>query len=327
MLKDLFKEAYEQIKKSKKIAIAGHLNPDGDCIGSICGLTLILEDMGKEVYPFCQGIGKHLSYIPGAKKLITYEGQGDFDLFIMVDLGDKARLGKCSALIESSKFSVNFDHHQANEGLCDIVIQDKKASSTCELITKFAIENSLPINNKAATALFAGIITDSNRFLYDTARSACMRIGADLLDLGADADTVYLNEYQKLNLNFLAFQGKVMGQAEFLNSGRISLANITRDLLKEYKLDMPEAEAVVDTLRNLDGVEIAVIVKDVEDNLQKLSLRSKEFYNVSKLAGEFSGGGHIKAAGASLNMTNEAAYNTVKERLSRIDLNPGVGKC
>ncbi len=324
MLKDLFEKTNDLIKKSNKVAIAGHLNPDGDCVGSICGLTLILEAMGKEVYPFCQITGKHLAYIPGTDKLLSYQGQKDFDLFIMVDLGDRARLGECSKLIEGSKFSINFDHHQVNEGICNLVIQEKEASSTCEIIARFAMDAGLPITENAATALFAGIITDSNRFLYDTARSACMRIGAGLLDLGADAKTVYLNEYQKMNPNFLAFQGKVISTAEFFNSGRIALANITGDMLSEYKLSMPEAEAVVDTLRNLDGVEIAVIVKDVEDKLQKLSLRSKEFYNVSKLASEFSGGGHIKAAGASLHMSNEKAYKTVKARLSEISLEPGA---
>lgn len=315
---ELYKEVLEEIKKANTVAIAGHVNPDGDCIGSICGLTMILEEMGKKVFPFSQLSGGHLSYIPGTDKLIKYNDESDFDLFIMVDLGDRARLGDLKDLPEKSKSSINFDHHQVNENICDLVLQVKEASSTCEIIADFAIKMGLPVTKDAATALYAGITTDSNRFLYDTARAACMRTSADLLDLGADAELVYFNEYQRLNPRFIAFQGQVIKNAEFLMSGKIAIANLNREMLKEFGISMPEAEGVVDSLRSLDGVEIAIIIKDIEENIQKLSFRSKEFFNVSELAAEFSGGGHIKASGATLNMSNKEAYNLLKNILLKI---------
>lgn len=300
------------LRKAQTIAIAGHVNPDGDCIGAINGLGLSLESMGKEVDRLCEEKPRHLSYIPGASTMVEVDPQKKYDVFVLLDLGDRPRMGKASRAMDRADFSLNFDHHQTNERICQLNSVIKDASSTCEILASFLQEEDFPIPKEAATALFAGLITDSNRFLYDTARSRAMRIGADLIDLGADADLVYLKEYQAIEPGLFAFQGKVVSEAEFLQGGRVALANVTQAMLKEYKISMSEAESAVDVLRNLSQVEVAVLVKNMTDDLQKISFRSKEFFNVSAVAEKFGGGGHIKAAGASIQGKNEDVYKQMK---------------
>lgn len=300
------------LRQAETIALAGHVNPDGDCIGAINGLGFALEALGKKVDRLCKEKPRHLAYIPGADKMIEIDPRKKYDVFVLLDLGDIPRMGEAVKAMENSKFSLSFDHHQTNGRVCQINSVIKDASSTCEILASFLKEEGFPIPKDAATALYAGLITDSNRFLYDTARARAMRIGADLIDLGADADLVYLKEYQAIEPSLFAFQGKVVSEAEFLQNGRVALANVTQAMLKEYAISMSEAESAVDVLRNLNQVEVAVLVKNMTDDLQKISFRSKEFFDVSKIAQELGGGGHIKAAGASIQGKNQEVYDRMR---------------
>lgn len=310
-----FREMGEQIRLAQNIAISGHINPDGDCLGAILGLGLALKDLGKEVDMIHAERPLHFSYLPGFRFLTPPDPIKGYDLFIMVDLGDKARLGPSAGLLDRSRVRINFDHHQTNEGVCDWVCQIRDASSTCEILASFLRDQKIPISKDAATALLAGIITDSNRFLYDTARARCMRVAADLIEAGADVKKIYLKEYQAVDPHMVAFTGHMVEKAAFLQEGRVALGLVSQEDLAHFQLTMPEAEGVVDQLRNLQGVELAVIVKEQAPKLSKLSLRSKRFFNVEALASSWGGGGHMKAAGASLAMPAKEAYQVVKEAL------------
>ena len=319
MTHPIWPEITRVIHQASSIAISGHVNPDGDCLGSILGLGLTLEALGKDVDMIHNERPRHLSYLPGFDRLQAIKRDKNYDLFIMVDLGDRARLKEAGVLLDRSKTSINFDHHQVNEGVCDLTCQRKDASSTCEILGDYLIDQGFFIPPEAATALFAGITTDSNRFMYDTARARCLRLAADLLDRGADPEWVYLHEYQSLDPRLFAFEGTVVDRADFLQEGRVALATVTQEDLSRYSITMGEAEGVVDILRNLDGVEVACLIKEMGEESTKLSFRSKLFFNVEEVARSFGGGGHIKAAGASLSFAKEEALNQVKAYFEGLD--------
>lgn len=307
------------LQEAETIAIAGHVHPDGDSYASVLGLGLALQDAGKKVDMLAEEQIAHFCYLPQFASLRPVDEASKYDLFIRVDLGDTQRMGRSEISLANSKHSINFDHHLSNDGSCEYAILDPKASSTCEIIAAFLLEQNWTISPDAATALYAGIITDSNRFLYDTASARTLRLAADLLDCGADAKSVFFHEYQNEKANRIAFEGAVVEQAEALHGGRVQLANITRTLIAHYDLEMPEAEGVVDTLRNLQGVEVAVILKEQTENIQKVSLRSKEYVNVAEIAKIFGGGGHTKAAGATIEGTNKEAYAALRKVLEGLE--------
>lgn len=307
------------IQSAQTIAISGHTNPDGDCLGSILGLGLSLEAMGKTVDMVHNETPRHLSYIPGFDRLVSVNKDKTYDLFIMVDLGDRERLKDSAVLLDQAKTSLNFDHHQVNEGVCDLTCQIKTASSTCEIIADFLIDQGFDLPKEAATALFAGITTDSNRFLYDTAGARCLRLAADLMDRGADPGWVYLHEYQSVEPRLFAFKGAVVERATFLQEGKVVLATVTQEDLKHYNITMGEAEGVVDVLRNLEGVEVACLLKETGKEETKLSLRSKRFFSVESVARAFGGGGHIKAAGATLDLPKDKALETMTQHFEDLD--------
>lgn len=312
-------QIYTILQKAKTVVITGHQNPDGDCLGSILGLGQSLEKAGKEVdFVLDDKIPDYLTYIPNVDKIKQVNTDKSYDLFIMVDIGDRERLGKAGQLMDKTSLSVCMDHHPTNEMICDYNLVKKDASSTCEVITDFLIRFDFPFSKNISTALFTGLITDTNRFLYQNARQAAMRIGADLLDRDADAELVYYNEYLKLDPDNYIFQAKMLESVEYLQEGKIVLLNLYQEKLSQYNKSLDDAEPIVALLKNIIGVEIACVIKEKADKEQKISLRSKLYYDVSSIAKEFGGGGHKQAAGCSLEMANGDAYNLIKERLEQV---------
>lgn len=297
-------QAKALIDAANRIAIAGHVNPDGDSYASVLGLGLALQEAGKEVDMLAEENNAHFSYLPAFSLLRAPDPDKSYDLFIRVDLGDTPRMGTAKIAFDHSKHSLNFDHHLTNDGLCDCAILDPKASSTCEIIARFLLETDMAFSADAATALYTGLITDSNRYLYDTSTARTLRIGADLMDRGADAQRVYFYEYQNENPHMVAFRGIVTEQVKQLHGGKVIVANITQEMLHHYGIAMPQAEGVVDDLRSLAGVEVAAILKEQDADTQKISFRSKAYFDVAAVAQKLGGGGHKKAAGATLHGSN-----------------------
>ncbi len=314
----LYDEARQAMEHSSTIAIAGHVNPDGDCYGSVLGLGLSLLACGKQVTMLAEDFYSHYSYIPGFERLQKADPEQNYDLFIRVDLGSRDRMGSAAMALDRSAFSINFDHHLDNDALCDIVIHQPEASSTCEILGDFIYETGLPMTADAATALYTGLTTDSNRFLYDSSGPRTLRIAARLMESGAEVQRIYLQEYQNEDPAMVMFRGDVIREALKLHEGRIVLANLTQERISRYGLSMPQAEGVVDDMRSLSGVEIAVILKEEAPDLQKISFRSKAYYDVSTLAAHFLGGGHKKAAGGRIEAGNAEAFERLRSFLEEI---------
>lgn len=315
----IFSDIFSKIKAAKTIALGGHDNPDGDCLGSILGLGLVLESMGKEVDLLSDEKPDHLSYIPAFDRLKKQDPNKKYDIFIRLDLGARNRMKNSIKAMDNSAFKINFDHHLENDYICDLTIHDPTASSTCQLVAEFLFNQQISISKEAATALYSGLITDSNRYLYDTASAETLEIGAGLLRAGADDRLIYLKEYQEEDPNFMAFTGQMIEEADFFHNGKVIAGNITIKKIEKYGLTMSEAESVVDRMRNLKGVELAVVMKEQNDKLQKLSFRSKLYYNVAELAGNFQGGGHMKAAGGRILTNNKEAYKELLAFLKNLD--------
>lgn len=312
-------EVIAALKRAKTVAIAAHLSPDGDALGSSLGLARALTLAGKEVTVLqTDDIPEHLHYLPGIDRMQKVESLDTpmhFDLFCLVDLGDIPRMGHAVEAMRASDLSVCIDHHRTNERVCDYNYVVPDASSTCEVIADLLFTAGFPVDADAATHLFAGLITDSNRFLYDNARAKAMRIGAELLDRGADANLIYKAEYQNVDRNMIAFQGHMLQNATVLHDGKVIACNVRQEDVAQFHLDLTAADVLVSEMKNIAGVEVAAVLKDKGPNAQKVSFRSKDYYDVSEVAQRFGGGGHLHAAGCTIEASNAEAFQLLLETL------------
>lgn len=307
---------FEQIDKANNILISAHITPDGDAIGSSFGLALILKEAGKNVkviknddYP------TNLEFL-FRDDLYFKDEFKEVDLFIAVDSADKERIGSASEYFDKAKDTAIIDHHITNEGYSnnDIVYMSSSAS---EMVAEIFIEGGYTIPTEAANYLYLGIMTDTYRFQYDSADQSTLRTAANLIELGADKKYIQEELYDRLDTNLLFLQCDVISNATRIGD-QIITAKITKDLLNKYDIDFDKAEGLVSMLRTIDGIEASAIVKEDTETTSKLSFRSQAKVDVSKLAVEFGGGGHVRASGATVEGNVDEVFEKLNRRMEKL---------
>lgn len=306
----------KSVQQSNNILISAHINPDGDSIGSSFGLALVLKHLGKNVkiiknddYP------KYLDFLY-REDLYLNSDMDEIDLFIALDSASIDRLGDSIKYFNKAKNTVCIDHHITNTGYAEmnLVIQ---SSSTCEILAYMLIENNIYIPEDAATYFYLGILTDTGRFNYQTSNSQTLRVAADLLDINADKNLIHDNLYEKMDASTIIFQSDMLKKATHIGD-KVILVDIKKTDIEKYGYTFDDVEGIVSLLRTIDGIEVACIVKEYEDDEQKLSFRSHNIIDVSEIAKEFGGGGHIRASGATVKGTNDEVFKLVQKRLEKL---------
>lgn len=321
-LETKFEQALDLIQSSHSIAISGHMNPDGDCIGACLGMMDLLKRMGKEpVILKNDNLPDYLSFLNPDHYYREDCFEKKFDLFILLDLGSINRAGKSSVTMEKAKKSLCFDHHvTTEEGETDLLLLDKKASSTCELIARFAKHCQLEMSPYAATALYTGLMTDSNRYLFATQTPKALRVGAWLMEQQADIKRVYRKLYQEKDLKKELVIFEYLKQAKSLQDGKILMTSIRKKDLEKQGMDFTDIDPLINEMKDIKGVEVSCVIKEYGPQEIRVSLRSKIKINVSEIAQNYGGGGHIRAAGFSLNVPLEEAEELVSKELGRLDV-------
>lgn len=307
----------ELIERARTIAISGHIHPDGDCLGSILGLTLALQKMGKTVYPLkVDMVPDYLHFMPHLD-LLTEVGDQEPDLFIVLDCSSLDRIGSARSVFEKAKSSLCIDHHVSNTGLCDVNIVDHTSIATSELVGIFLQEMGFKIDADIATLLFTGITTDSDRFHYENTSPRTLRLGADLIEAGARWKDIYFRLYENQPLNKLKMQAEILSKTEFLKEGRLNYAVVTEEAAAAYGLTLADTEEVVSMLRDIEGVRVSVLVKAHKGGHNRVSFRSKGDDDISSLAIALGGGGHVHAAGATVDGNLEDVRRIIMAELDK----------
>ncbi|MBM7613709.1 DHH family phosphoesterase [Alkaliphilus hydrothermalis] len=304
------------IQSETSIAIIAHVNPDGDSLGSIMALGLALKKKCSNVNIFLNDeLPGRYSFLPEVhllKKYPSCDVEG-FDLCFVLDCGDDRRIGEID-LLKKSKTVVNVDHHISNNEYGDINFVKTDASSTCEIVYSIIKEElEIELDQQIATCLYTGIVTDTGNFRYDSTSAHTHRVAAELLELGVNLEEITFQLYQNNSLNSTKFLGYILNQMEVYFEGKVTLIVVREEVLKKYSLRNDEVEGIVNYARDIEGVEVAAILKEVNSNEVKLSFRAKRDYDVNQLAKEFGGGGHRKASGATV----AGKISIVKEELIR----------
>lgn len=315
-----FNKTEEIIKNSKKILIISHVNPDGDALGSTCGLYSAIYNRFKKKCDICA-----LTYVSPMYKFIPYmefakhsfDTSLVYDLVITVDVAALDRLGDMQVLFNKAKTTINIDHHKTNNNFADYNYVVPDASSTGEVLYTMFKNSGWEIDKNTAECLYTAILTDTGSFRFDNTTEKVFNAVAELVKLGANPAKIYTQCYEQKSKNFVMFQNYCIKKATFIDDDKIVYTTVYRRDLENYNAKEDYTEGLAEDLRAINTTEIAFVVKELEPKVCKVSMRSKK-YDVAKICSAFGGGGHSRAAGCTIKSNVETAASKIIAEIKRV---------
>lgn len=302
-----FETAILQIKKSNKILIFPHIYADGDALGSSLALALALSKMGKKVKVIIEEPISYLYKFLDFKDLFTmydYEKEmfkeeiyNEEIVCIALDTSDIGRLGKRADAFISCPKTINIDHHKTNSKYAQINIINSNASSVGEMVFDLIEGLNVKINKDIAKAIYVAISTDTGGFKYSNTGSKAHAVASKVIKYDIDISNISRLLYDVRPLRKVKLIEKAIKNIEILHKGKICIMSLRNKDFINTKTTEEDTEQIVNIGLDIEGVEFAALIKENIKGEIKVNLRSVKEIDVSKLAGKFGGGGHIRAAG------------------------------
>ena len=315
----------EQIRKNNKFLITSHEGPDGDNIGSMLALYYLINFFDKEVkIILADKVPDYLSFLPDSDKIQELEGLAqdeleelaNYEVMMVVDASNIKRIAQVEEII-SNQTLINIDHHIDNSKFGDYNLVES-AAATGEIIYKLFKETKMKLEHDFALAIATAIITDTGSFKYSNTTAKTHQIMSELLKVEIDTSYICQQVFLNNSREKLLLTGEVLRNLTLSNE-KIAHLTVTQDLLEKIGATMEDTEGLVSYALSVKGVEVGILFKEVAKDEVKVSLRSKEFIKVNKIAHQFDGGGHDRAAGlrikADLEKTKEKVISAVKKEL------------
>lgn len=292
----------EGIEASRTICVAGHIRPDGDCIGSQLGLTLALKNEGKRVVCWNEDCIPQKYEFLDPDGVIQKPRRGlKFDCVVATDAASFERLGSVGRHIVRRKLLINIDHHESNSRFGDINWVSAREPSTGELIFRLLKVAKWPITRRIADSLFTAISTDTGSFQYPTTRPGTYHVAGELVGRGADLARICNEVYQSYPLSRARLLRHIYSHFRLTHKDKIAYFWLKKADFTRTGADSSDAEGLIDHIRAIAPVVVACVFEEVEPELVRVSLRSKSAkVNVNDIAAQFGGGGHPAAAGARI---------------------------
>lgn len=292
----------EAIRKAPRLALFSHISPDGDCIGSMLGIGLALEKLGKEVYYFNPDpIPRNLSFLPGVENIQSTLPEPFPETLLFVDCTDLQRVNLERAQIPEGTVILNVDHHISNQNFGTINWVDAEASASGEVVYTLLRELGVEPDRNIAANLYTAILTDTGCFQYSNTTAQTHRIAAELFECGIDKAEIHhriLNEKPLAKLELLR---RGLNQLHLYLDGQCAVMTLQMQDFKESGAEESLSDGLVDHARTIQGVEVAVLLKEMGEQKVRAGLRSNRWLDVNTIAAQFGGGGHKRAAGCTLN--------------------------
>jgi phosphoesterase RecJ-like protein len=286
------------VKGAKTALIAGHIDPDGDAIGSMLALGMMLEKIGLTVTLFnADGVPKIYKFLPRAERIRSEIFPRDrFDIAFVVDSSDLCRVGDKFDLRQAAPVIINIDHHPDNTLFGDINYVMKTSSVAEEVYDVIKYFKVKPDRN-IADCLYTAMITDTGNFRYENTSVKTFHIAAELIKAGVNTHELTTRIYDTRSIASLRILGAALSTLKFSADKKAAWTAVTEEMMKTTGARGEDLIGLVDQIRSIDEVEVAVLFRQ-EKGKVKINFRSKKKANVSEIASRFGGGGHTKAAGA-----------------------------
>lgn len=317
------KSVIDKINKACSIAVFPHVNEDPDAIASCFAFAKMMRKMGKKATVYVSGrIEARLNFI-GSDYVLYHDGiEHDHDLCACLDCGDMERITERKKLFDEIGNSINIDHHLTNTYFADANYVDGEASATAQILFELFKEMKLDIDDDIAKDLYTAICSDTGCFKYSNVTGKTMRIAADLIDYNFDHAEVVRLLFDCESIEATRLKAEIMSGIKSYENGKISLVITDEKIGEKYGICKEDIPNLVDIPRRIAGTEIAVCLKKTDGGF-RLNLRSNGKADVAKVAMSFGGGGHVKAAGATIHLetckeAEEAVVKACKEALEEI---------
>jgi len=297
-----WERALEAIDGASRVALACHLGPDGDALGSLLGVTIALREAGKETVtswgsdPFATP--PHYTYLPNLELLSppdTFPAAPD--LMITFDAGSYERLGSLEPNARAAGTLLVVDHHVSNDRFGSINLVDPDAAASAVIVFDLLRRMGVALDEDIATCLYTGIVTDTGRFQYGNTTPEVHRITAELLSAGAPHVEITQTIYNTHPVGYLKLAASALDKLELREDAGLVWTWVTTQDLERACVGLEDIEALIDLVRTADVADVAVVLKQQPDGRYRVSMRSKGASDVGAVATRFGGGGHALAAG------------------------------
>src|SRR5919204_2427617 len=296
----------QAFRSHDRFVVATHENPDGDALGSSLAATLALRQLGKDAEMFLYGnapLPREYEFMELGGVQRTLPADLASRVLVAVDCAKADRLGPDSRILSEPELVVDIDHHHDNTrfGHVNLVVPD--ASSTGEVLRDVFREIGIDLTPEIAEPLYIAVVTDTGRFQYTNTTPKALRLAAELVEAGADVHRVFQGVYESVEFAKLKLKARALDRAQVYEGGRLVVSYLLRSDFEEVGVGEEYAEGIIDSLRSVDGAEMAVTIREPPeppDAPRRISMRSSsDEVDVSAIARKRGGGGHRQAAGFS----------------------------
>ena len=309
-------ELLKLVNEASSVAIAGHVRPDGDCVGSCLGLYNYLREntKDKQIDVYLESVPAAFSFLKNTECALSEAKMNvSYDLFIALDCGSRDRLGFTEDLFLSAKHTISIDHHISNTMFAEYNHVEGNASSTCEVLCGFFESDS--IGKETAECLYLGIVHDTGVFKHSNTSRKTMDIAGSLLEKGVSATQIIDDSFYRKTYMQNQILGRCLLESILLLDGKIIFSCVSQKMMQLYGAVPADLDGIIDQLRVTAGVEVAILVREEGAQNHKVSMRSNGKVDVSKICCLFGGGGHKMAAGCIMNGSVHDVVNNLSGQI------------
>lgn len=312
------------IKSSKNILIISHVNPDGDTLGSMCGLYCAILDNFKKKCDMVAiskipDVYSYLPHLSEVKNVDDLDKSREYDLVINVDVAALDRACDAKILFEKAKFTVNIDHHKTNIAYGNLNFINPDASSTGEVLFGCFENMNWKVNLDCAICLYTAILTDTGSFRFDNTKPSTFEVVSKLVEIGVQPSDIYKKVYESDSKTLVMFQAHCISKAKFLEDDKIAYTLVYKKDMEKFSAGDDCMEGLTEKLRAIVTTRIAFVAKEMKSGGTKISMRSK-FADVAEICSVFGGGGHKFAAGCTIKAPVEDAAKKVLEEIRKREI-------
>jgi phosphoesterase RecJ-like protein len=316
--------AAEVLADASDVAIACHVNPDADALGSMLGLAAFLRERGVTVVCGVPNerfeLPKWASLLPGSDRIVGPDAfPRDPDVMVTCDCAAFDRLVSLGVAAERARELVWIDHHRSNDGRGTVRVVDAVASSTCELVFRVIQRIGGPIPTATAISLYAGLVTDTGRFQYEATTPETLRVAATLREHDFDHTRLVQALYEDNDRAYLSLVGSALKRLTFVPEADLIWTYVTHADLAAAGVHPSETDDLIDVFRTDRDADVAVLVKQQKDGRFKVSMRSRGAHDLASIAASFGGGGHRLAAGFTSDRGPAGTIERIVEALRTAD--------
>lgn len=307
----------EEIKKAETIVILTHENPDGDAIGTALALYHSLQQMGKNPDVIIPEYPRIFAFLPKTDEIKKESAVEKYDLAISVDCATIKMLNGFANYFENAKVRISIDHHSTNTMFGDLNYVSPDAPACAQVLLGILEYFNVEVTKDIGTCILTGIITDTGGFKYSGVTSETFQFVAGLMEKGINVSKVYRKVLQtKTRANF-ELTRLAADRLEFFEDGKVAFTYITKEDEEKVNAGSGDHEGIVETGRDIEGVEVSIFIRETEKGC-KVSMRSNEYVNVSDVCLLLGGGGHIHAAGVSMQCSIEQAKEKILRQIKAV---------